>query len=341
MRGLECLETKGVDRVASVDVVIPCYQYGRFLRGCVSSVLSQGSPDLRVLVIDNASTDDSVEVARQLAAEDPRVEVVVHRRNLGPHASFNEGIDWARSDYFTVLCADDLLAPGCLRRALSIMERRPDVGFVYGRALWLRPQDPMPDLDPSSGDESWRIVRGEALVRRFCRTGYNHVNEPVVVRTATQKLAGYYRPELSHTDDFEMWMRLATYSTAAETNAYQGFLRIHNSNRSAFVRQSGAANLPQQERYGMLYHWHDEAAFESFFSHEGKLLPDAARLYDLAKRSIAERAYWAAIACMWRGQTEKSRELWDFTIDRRSSMLPPLGYLLRRGDLTEAISRAL
>ena len=110
---------------SSVDVVIPCYQYGRFLRDCVTSVLTQGIQNLRVLIIDNASTDDSVEVAQQLAGEDRRVEVVAHRRNLGPHASFNEGIDWAKSHYFMILCADDLLAPSCLPRAVSIMEQHP------------------------------------------------------------------------------------------------------------------------------------------------------------------------------------------------------------------------
>src|SRR4051794_15159199 len=54
--------------MASIDVVIPCYQYGRYLRDCVRSVLDQDVEQLRVLIIDNASTDGSAEIARQLAA---------------------------------------------------------------------------------------------------------------------------------------------------------------------------------------------------------------------------------------------------------------------------------
>ena len=69
--------------MASVDVAIPCFNYGRFLPDCVGSVLSQGIDDLRILIIDNASTDDSVEVARRLAADDPRIEVVVHTAQPG------------------------------------------------------------------------------------------------------------------------------------------------------------------------------------------------------------------------------------------------------------------
>ena len=97
--------------MSSVDIAIPCYQYGRYLRDCVASVLSQDIDDLRILIIDNASTDNSVAIARQLAAEDARVSLLARSQNLGPHASFNAGVDWAAARYFMVLCADDLLAP--------------------------------------------------------------------------------------------------------------------------------------------------------------------------------------------------------------------------------------
>jgi glycosyltransferase involved in cell wall biosynthesis len=70
------------DAPASVDVAIACYQYGRFLRGCVMGVLTQDIRDLRVWIIDNASTENTLEVAQQLAAEDPRVEVVARRREV-------------------------------------------------------------------------------------------------------------------------------------------------------------------------------------------------------------------------------------------------------------------
>ncbi len=69
--------------MAKIDIAIPCYQYGRFLGQCLESVLSQDVGDLRVLVIDNASADNSVEVAQEFARKDPRVGVVVHPKNSG------------------------------------------------------------------------------------------------------------------------------------------------------------------------------------------------------------------------------------------------------------------
>lgn len=106
-------------QVASIDIVVPCYQYARFLRDCVTSVLTQDIQNLRVLVIDDASNDNSAEIAAQLASEDPRVEVSIHRSNRGHIATYNEGIDWASSDYFLLLSADDLLAPGSSARDLG------------------------------------------------------------------------------------------------------------------------------------------------------------------------------------------------------------------------------
>src|SRR5271154_1711677 len=111
---------RSIRPMPSVDVLVPNYQYGRFLRQSVSSILDQGIDDLRILIIDNASTDDSVQIARELAASDARIELRARPVNLGMHASLNEGVDWAAADYFTVVCSDDLLPPGALRRAVSI-----------------------------------------------------------------------------------------------------------------------------------------------------------------------------------------------------------------------------
>lgn len=74
-------DSEGGDVKSSVDVVVPCYRYGHFLRQCVESVLSQASVDVRVLIIDDASPDNTAEVASALASMDPRVYFVRHGRD--------------------------------------------------------------------------------------------------------------------------------------------------------------------------------------------------------------------------------------------------------------------
>src|ERR1700676_2500929 len=98
--------------MSQVDVIVPCYQYGHFLRDCVASVLAQEAVELRVLVLDDASADDTAAIGAELAASDRRVEFRRHAVNQGHIATYNEGLDWASGDYTLLLDADDLLTPG-------------------------------------------------------------------------------------------------------------------------------------------------------------------------------------------------------------------------------------
>src|SRR5271167_2052829 len=86
--------------MGTVDVVVPCYNYARYLRDCVQSVLSQTGVAVRVLVIDDASPDNTLQVGQDLAASDPRVEFRRHAVNKGHIATYNEGLlDWSTAEY--------------------------------------------------------------------------------------------------------------------------------------------------------------------------------------------------------------------------------------------------
>src|SRR6185312_8610608 len=112
-------------QVNTVDVVIPCYRYARYLSQSVSSVLSQSGPSVRVLIIDDASPDETPAVAARLRAGDARVSVRRHEANAGHIASYNEGIAWASAKYTMLLSADDYLLPDALARAVDLMDRYP------------------------------------------------------------------------------------------------------------------------------------------------------------------------------------------------------------------------
>src|SRR5262249_29253788 len=95
-------------RMTSVDVVVPCYNYARYLEDCVNSVLSQRDVDLRVLIIDDASPDNTPTVAKRLAATDRRVTYMRNDVNLGLVGTSNRGvIDWACAEYTALISADD------------------------------------------------------------------------------------------------------------------------------------------------------------------------------------------------------------------------------------------
>lgn len=301
--------------MASIDVVVPCYQYGRFLRDCVSSILDQGIDNLRVLIIDNASTDDSVAVAQQLAAEDRRIEVLARERNLGPHASLNAGVDWAKADYFAIVHADDLLTPGSFMRAMSFMQQHPEVGFTIGKEIVFQQGEVLPEI-AASEEAHWRIFSGPEFVADRCR---KLLAAPIVVRTAVQKQAGHYREALFFIDDVEMLLRLATFGSVGETTAPQGYRRWHGAN---------LINVHQVDRAHILREF--EAAFASFFENEGRSLSGALQLGRQAKRNLVESAYWWGVRDLTKGRWQTGINLLGFALARSPQLLilPPIGFLL-------------
>jgi glycosyltransferase involved in cell wall biosynthesis len=266
----------------TVSVVIPCYRYGRFLPGCVQSVLDQTGVDVRVLIIDDASPDDSANVAARLAADDDRVEVHRHLENRGHIATYNEGLlEWADGEYSVLLSADDLLTPGSLARATAVLEANPEVGFVYGHPLRWADGEAMPAarLHPT-GVTVWP---GREWLQILCKLAHSVISSPeVVVRTSIQKKVGGYLPELPHSGDAEMWMRLAAHADVAFIKGVdQAYYRSHAANMT--TERVPIVDLRQRK-----------AAYDAIFDAYSHQIEDAERLYQHAGRRMAKEALWEA-----------------------------------------------
>jgi glycosyltransferase involved in cell wall biosynthesis len=293
--------------MSRVDVVIPCYNYGRFLTECVSSVIDdQPGSDVRVLIIDDASRDDSAEVASKLAASSSRVEVVVHPANKGPIPTYNEGLlEWANGDYCVLLSADDKLAPGALRRATDFLDEHPGVGFVYGaRVRFSGDEDEPPRARLTARLQ--RVFPGHRWLERRFREPVNRIASPeVVVRTSLHHQVGGYDPRLPHTGDAELWMRLAAHADVGYVGADQAFYRRHGSNMSHGL-----------EDYVLRFRqW--RAAYEAVLERCDAVLPDAARLSRSAHRLLAHEALWVAVRAYDRRRTDwvPVEELVKFAFD--------------------------
>lgn len=243
---------------ASFDILIPCYNYGRYLRDAVESVLAQGVR-LRVLIVDDASQDDSAAVGQALAGEDDRVTFLRHRENRGHIATYNEGIAWAEADFFALVSADDVLLPGALARAAEIFLGDPRISMVHGRAVQFEDGVPVEELlsgtalarpwmgtsasaDRSGGGIPVKVLEEQLADRQvtlatrdFYRSNRDHNSvhtSSVVSRTSVQKKVGGYRAELPHAGDYDMWLRLAAHGPVGYVPRFQMAVRRHGSNMS-------------------------------------------------------------------------------------------------------------
>lgn len=316
--------------LSSVDVFVPCYRYGHFLRECVESVLTQSGVDVRVLVIDDASPDNTAEVAAELIREDPRVSLLRHSTNKGHIATYNEGIEWASADYMLLLSADDYLLPGALSRAADFMDAHPEVGLTFGNVI---------DLGEDGTKTPVRtIIEAGMTLHRRIMTGLEFIELSgarclistctAVVRTRLQKRLGGYRPELPHAGDMEMWLRFAAHASIGFFSAFQGISRRHRASMSAayyyytadgrfiYTADGRLADLEQRK-----------AVFDCFFETCSGVLPSPERLRRKLLRSLGDMAVGRASAAFNDGDMEVAKQLANFAANACPHIKTSFGWM--------------
>ncbi len=122
------METSGPStRVPLVSVIIPTYNYGRYLGKALASCRDQTYQGLEIIVVDDGSTDDTRGVVERFGP-DP---VYIFQENQGVSRARNTGLDRARGELITFLDADDYLLPDSIAARVEILQSRPDIGIVF------------------------------------------------------------------------------------------------------------------------------------------------------------------------------------------------------------------
>ncbi len=292
--------------MSSVSVIVPTYNYARYLPGCVRSVLTQSDVDVEILIIDDCSSDDTEEIGTELAAADPRVTFRRHAVNQGHIATYNEGIDWASGDYLALLSADDLLTAGALGRATSALDSQSTAGLVYGRSVFFVTDDEIPPA--RTGEPLPCLWSGQDWVAGRCKTPTNCISSPeVVVRTSLQQKLGGYRDDLPQGGDLEMWLRFAAHADIIYLRRVdQAYYRRHSQSMMRTTVNFTIGDLRQRRH-----------AFDLLFSQYGARLRDAERLDNQAKEALAREALWGACRAFDRRpfDAEEVEELEQFAIE--------------------------
>ena len=146
-----------------VSVIIPTYNRAGFVAEAIRSVQAQTHPDVEIIVVDDASTDDTCDVVRTLSAQDSRITFVRQPENRRVNAARNLGMRHASGDYVNFLDSDDLLAPDKLEKQLTVFEHNPDLDMVICQSLTFQetPQDAeyvWHHLDPALTDHRALLV---------------------------------------------------------------------------------------------------------------------------------------------------------------------------------------
>jgi glycosyltransferase involved in cell wall biosynthesis len=191
----------------SVSVCIPVYRGEQFLAETIRSVLDQTYRDFELVVLDNASPDDSGRIARSFG--DPRIRVETNLTTLPQPENWREAVRLCGAPLIKLVCADDLLHPRCLEYQVGPMEADPGLAVVAARRHMIDERSRV--LVPRRGLTGLTGVRSSVEVaRHVVRSGANPIGEPggVLFRRAHYFAVGGWRPDHRFVMDLDLWIRL-------------------------------------------------------------------------------------------------------------------------------------
>ncbi len=211
-----------------VSVIVPTYNYGRYLTEAVRSVQRQSLSAWECVVVDDGSTDDTRAIAEGLAAADPRVRYV-YQQNHGLSAARNTGIREARGDLLQFLDSDDMIEPRKLEAQSAFLAAHPETGIVYGEVRYFSDRAPGERLySPRPGNRPWMpgaSGTGGPLVAALLGDNIMVVNCPLVRRTVVDA-CGDFDVRLHANEDWQYWIRCAAAGVRFDFAPAEGTLAL-------------------------------------------------------------------------------------------------------------------
>lgn len=175
-----------------VSIIIPCFNYGRFISETIASVERCDSRLYELIIVNDGSTDpQTLEVLEKLEKAGYKV---INQENRGVSAARNTGIAVAVGKYILPLDADDEIYPSYLPSAVELLERDPEVGVVYGRAEFF-----------GARDGEWKLPKFD--VKRLLI--FNYVYISAVYRREIWTECGGYNIDMDEWEDWDFWVSVA------------------------------------------------------------------------------------------------------------------------------------
>lgn len=230
-----------------VSVILPSYNYGRYLPQRIQSIVDQTFRDFELIVIDDASTDDSAAIIARYE-DDPRLRAVYCDENSGSvYQRWNEGAALARGQYLWFAGADDYCEPTLLEQLVLLIERHPFTGIAFARS-WMvdetgRPLFCAPAWTRSETREG-RVARGILLLDTTIANA-----SAVLLRTEIFRELGGFDLSFRYAADWKLYLDILQTYDLAYVAELLNYCRMHPTSASVQARRSGAETL---ERYRLI-----------------------------------------------------------------------------------------
>lgn len=219
---------------AKVTVAILTYNRAGLLKGCIESVLAQDYSDLRVVVLDNASSDHTEAVVLSFAEQDRRVTYIRHETNIGIVRNYNSAIKVNSSPYLSILPDDDVMLPGFIHESVLALDEHPSAGFSLALADFIDINGALLDLQYDVGDMPDGLINGMDYID-LCLAwrGCSIYSANVLMRaTALAEVGSFDSPHTRHMTDSNLIFRLAARFDIVFIRQKLVHIRVHPEQES-------------------------------------------------------------------------------------------------------------
>ena len=201
-----------------VSVIITAYNYGRYLRRAIESVLSQRFEDYEVIVVDDCSNDDTPEVLEEFIAH-PRLKIITHSENQGFIRSCHEAIELSRGEYIIRLDADDYLDENALLVLSNLLDTDRELGLVYSDYFTVSAEGRIIDYVRLPG------MNSEVKLRDIPPNGAT-----MMFRRSCYAAVGGYDLSLACQDGYDLWSKFRHRFRVQNVNLPLFYYRRHGAN---------------------------------------------------------------------------------------------------------------
>jgi glycosyltransferase involved in cell wall biosynthesis len=231
-----------------VTVFVPVHNRERYVSDAIQSILAQSYGDFELLLVDDGSTDRSVEVMRSF--DDPRIRIVENGENLGIPRTRNRGLELARGEYIALLDSDDRMLPERLEQQVAFLDQHPDHAEV---GAWCRMMDE--DGRPLRRIKRQPVSPEDCRVQLLFRCCLS--NRTILGRTALLREKGY-RNDYPRCQDYDLHVRLAEEHLLGNLPRVLVLGRIHAGQITAQTSELGDTKkrlivAGQLERLGVAF----------------------------------------------------------------------------------------
>lgn len=260
---------------ARVTVFIPTYNRAQWLEKAIHSVLSQEYEDFRLVVADNASTDETPETVAGFA--DPRISYIRRERNVGLFQNHTACLTDVDTEYALILSDDDLLQADHLARSVAVLDANPRVGMIHTAFDLIGPSGELLDaeVDWTHGLGGDAIEAGHEFLRQSMAGSCRVCPSTALIRARAIPPEPFLERDFPAID-FGLWLRLALEWDVAFLAQSLAQYRVHGSSHSASLDFDGSLGKGYLHGVETIASWRDLKL--RFLETHGAHLPDQGSL---------------------------------------------------------------